>query len=187
MEEPEPGLVRAAAAGDLQAFTELVQTFQEPVWRYVRHLVIDPALAEDVAQEAFLKAFQALDGFAFRSRFSTWLFAIARNAAIDALRRRDRRTQAYRIAAPVATPSTPPPVLRTEVAAAVRSLSDKLRDTLLLVEVVGLTHREAAEVLDVPEGTVKSRMYLARRHLTEWFEQDDAQDDAAGEATGGEL
>lgn len=183
MEEPEPQVVRAAAAGDLDAFGELVRTYQEPLWRYLRHLVVDPALAEDVAQEAFLKAFRGLDGFAFRSKFSTWLFAIARNAAIDALRRRDRRTEAHRVVAPAEEPAAPGPALRSEVAAAVGSLSDKLRDTLLLVEVVGLTHREAAAVLGIPEGTVKSRMYLARRELTDWF----ASGDPAGEGAGGEM
>src|SRR6185503_1351136 len=90
VEEPDPTVVRAAAAGDLEAFDALVRMYQQPVWRFLCRLVRDPALAEDLAQETFLRAFRKLDTFAHQSRFSTWLFQIARNAGIDALRRRDR-------------------------------------------------------------------------------------------------
>ncbi len=87
MEEPDPVLLRAATAGDLDAFEALVRLYQQPVWRFLCHLVRDPGLAEDLAQETFLRAYRNLAGFAHQSRFSTWLFQIARNAGIDALRR----------------------------------------------------------------------------------------------------
>lgn len=178
MQEPEPEVVRAAAGGDLDAFDVLVRSFQEPVWRYLRGMVSDPALAEDLAQETFLRAFTRLHTFAFRSRFSTWLFQVARNLAVDALRSRERRNLL-----PVRLgPTTKPPgvELGNELAAAVASLSPKLRETLLLVEVMGFTCREAGQILSIPEGTVKSRLFHARKELVAWFEAD-ADGRASGE------
>lgn len=177
MQEPEPEVVRAAADGDLDAFDVLVRSFQEPVWRYLRGMVSDPTLAEDLAQETFLRAFTRLDTFAYRSRFSTWLFQVARNLAIDALRSRERR---HLLPVRLGPTTKPPGVeLGNELGAAVASLSTKLREALLLVEVMGFTCREAGQILSVPEGTVKSRLFHARRALVDWFEAD-----ADGRATG---
>ena len=179
MDEPEPAVVRAAAAGDLAAFELLVRRYQAHVWRFLRHLLGDAALAEDVTQETFLRLYQRLPTFAGRSKFSTWVFKVARNAGIDALRavrRQDRLLEA--LPAPALGPA---PDARVEAMAAVASLSPKLREALLLVEVFGFTYREAAEVLAVPEGTVKSRVFQARMRLTAW------RDAVAGEGRAGEL
>ncbi|HEX9889978.1 MAG TPA: sigma-70 family RNA polymerase sigma factor [Nitriliruptorales bacterium] len=171
MEEPDPVMIRAAAAGDLDAFERLVRRYQEPVWRFLRGLVSDRALAEDLAQETFLRAFDRLDSFGFRSRFSTWLFQIARNLAVDSLRRRERRRALPWRVGPNTEP--PGPDLGTELASAVSSLSPKLREALLLVEVMGFSCIEAGAILGIPDGTVKSRLFHARRQLVEWFEADD--------------
>lgn len=173
MREPEPEVVRAAAEGDLDAFDILVRSFQEPVWRFLRGMVSDPALAEDLAQETFLRAYTRLDTFAFRSRFSTWLFQVARNLAVDALRRRERRNLLPVRLGPAASP--PGVELGSELAAAVASLSPKLREALLLVEVMGFSCREAGQILSVPEGTVKSRLFHARQALVAWFEADEGR------------
>jgi RNA polymerase sigma-70 factor, ECF subfamily len=138
------------------------------VFGYLLALTGDAAVAEDLAQETFLRAFDRLSGFRFESRLTTWLYRIARNLAVDALRSRSRmRDLPSRLAVP--DDRAPGPELRTELDAALGSLSVKLRDALLLVEVAGLTCREAGTVLGVPEGTVKSRLYHARRHLVSWF------------------
>jgi RNA polymerase sigma-70 factor, ECF subfamily len=163
VEEPQPRTIRAAAAGDHQAFEELVRAYQAPVWRFVRRLVGDPVLAEDVAQEAFLRAYQRLDTFTFRCRFSTWLFQVAHNAAIDALRAQARRDRLTRTA-PLPSPPSDPHA-RAEIADALARLSPKLRAALLVVEVLGLSYQEAGEVLGVPEGTVKSRVFQARERI----------------------
>jgi RNA polymerase sigma-70 factor (ECF subfamily) len=163
VEEPHPRTIRAAAQGDGRAFEELVLAYQAPVWRFLRRLVGDPELAEDVAQEAFLRAYQRLATFNFQCRFSTWLFQVAHNAGIDALRARQRRDRLPRLAAPPSPPSDPH--ARAELHDAVDRLSPKLRGALLVVEVLGLSYREAAEVLGVPEGTVKSRVFQARERL----------------------
>ncbi|MGH3440656.1 MAG: RNA polymerase sigma factor [Nitriliruptorales bacterium] len=169
MNEPDPATVRAAVDGDLDAFEELVHLFQAPIWRFLRGLVGDPTLAEDLTQETFLRAYRNLGGFRFRSKFSTWLFHVARNLGIDELRSRTRRADLVERLRPQPLDHPPGPELRSELAAALGALSPKLREALLLVEVNGLTCREAGAVLDVPEGTVKSRLFHARRQLVAWF------------------
>ena len=178
MEEPEPALIRAAAAGDIAAFERLVRAFQEPVWRFLRRLLGDAGAAEDVAQEAFLRVFRRLPTFSFEAKFSTWVFQIARNAGVDELRSRRRRLRLASL--------TPPPRPRAAVAeavaeidAALASLPVDLREAILLVEVLGLRYREVARVLGVPEGTVKSRVFSARSRLHRWSTADDER--ASGE------
>jgi RNA polymerase sigma-70 factor (ECF subfamily) len=183
VDEPEPAVVRAAMAGDLAAFEQLVRGYQAHVWRFLRHLLGDAALAEDVTQETFLRLYQRLPTFAGRSAFSTWVFRVARNAGVDALRSARRRD---RLLAELPSPGpAPPPDARVEAKAAVASLSPKLREALLLVEVFGFTYREAAEVLAVPQGTVKSRVFQARLRLTAWREAEAPGPEGKGRA--GEL
>lgn len=171
MQEPDPEVIRAAARGDLDAFTALVRDLQEPVLRYLTTMTSNPTEAEDLAQETFLRAFDRLGSFRFRARFSTWVFQIAHNLAVDALRRRDRlRLLPARIGP---TTDAPGPELRSELQAALATLSPKLRSALLLVEVMGLGCRDAGRVLGIPEGTVKSRLYHARRDLVAWFDDDE--------------
>jgi RNA polymerase sigma-70 factor, ECF subfamily len=176
--EPEPALIRAAAAGDRAAFERIVRDQQVHVWRFLRRLLGDATLAEDVAQETFLRVYTRLDTFNFEAKFTTWMFQIARNAGLDALRARDRRSRlsanAERV--PVAPPTTPD--VRVEVQAALDSLPPALRTALLMVEVLGLRYREVAEVLEVAEGTVKSRVFHARLRLHQWAVE--SEHEAAG-------
>jgi RNA polymerase sigma-70 factor, ECF subfamily len=178
MEEPEPALIRAAAAGDLTAFERLVRAYQEPVWRFLRRLLGDAGVAEDVAQETFLRVFRRLPTFTFEARFSTWVFQIARNAGVDELRSRSRRIRLASLAPPP-TPVVGMPEARAEIDAALASLPVDLREAILLIEVLGLRYREAARVLGVPEGTVKSRVFSARSRLHRWSTADEER--ASGE------
>lgn len=180
MQEPDPAVVRAAAAGDLDAFELLVRTYEEPLWRFLRGLVTDPDLAEDLAQETFLRVHRKLGTFAFRSRFSSWLFQVARNVAVDALRSRERRSLLPLRVGP--EPLPPGVEVRTELQAALASLTPKLREALLLVEVLGFTCREAGGILGIAEGTVKSRLHHARRRLVSWLDADDDVRGAGGGA-----
>lgn len=172
MHEPDPSTIRAAARGDVGAFEELMNAYQAQVWRFLTHLLGDAALAEDITQETFLRVHRRLRQFRFRSRFSTWLLAIARNAGIDALRARQRQARLLE-ALPRGRPAADP-AGAVEVAEGVASLAPLLRDSFLLIEVVGLTYREAGEVVGVPEGTVKSRVFRARAELVEWMTSGEA-------------
>ena len=167
VQEADPQAVRAAAGGDVDAFESLVRAYQAPVWRFLRDLVGDADLAQDLTQETFVRAFRQLRSFRFRSKFSTWLFRIARNVGIDALRSRARQENLLLRITPA--PPAAGPELGNELSAAVQSLTPKLREALLLVEVVGLTCSEAGDVLGIPEGTVKSRLFRSREHLVRWL------------------
>jgi RNA polymerase sigma-70 factor (ECF subfamily) len=167
VDEPEPVVIRAAAAGDLGAFEQLVRAYQQHVWRFLRRLLGDAASAEDVTQETFLRVFRRLPTFTFDAKFSTWVFQIARNAGIDELRSRQRRTRLASLARPPDPPAAAPEA-RVEIEAALASLPVDLREAVVLVEVLGLRYREVARVLGVPEGTVKSRVFSARSRLHRW-------------------
>ena len=170
--EPDPAVIRAAAKGDTAAFSELIRLYQEPVWRYLTRYTGDPHLAEDIAQDTFVKLHRRIGSYKFRSKFSTWVFSIARNTAIDSHRSTVRRERLPDVAprpAPLGEPG-----LSVEINEAIASLSPKLRESLLLVEVLGLRYREVADVLDLPIGTVKSRVFHARSELTTFLTDTDS-------------
>lgn len=167
MQETDPGLIRAAAAGDQEAFAQLVRAHQQHVWRFLRRLLGDDALAEDVTQETFVRVYTRLSTFTFEAKFSTWVFQIARNAGIDELRKRQRQSKLHDLLSRRHT-HVPPPDVAVELQLALDCLPDDQRAALLLVEVFGLRYREAAEVLGIPAGTVKSRVHHARERLHEW-------------------
>lgn len=175
MYEPDPATIRAAVRGDTRAFEELMRAYQVHVWRFLSHMLRDPGLAEDVTQEAFIRVYRKLHTFAFRSKFSTWIFQIARNAGIDAIRARQRR----------AVPTDQPPheaihptaQLRLEVEEALESLTIELREAFLLIELFGFTYRDAGWALGIPEGTVKSRVHRARQELVRAISLPEDRDD----------
>jgi RNA polymerase sigma-70 factor (ECF subfamily) len=178
MDEPDPRVIVAAAAGDEAAFTALMRSAQPHVWRFLRHLLGDEDLAADVTQETFVRAHGALGRFRHQARFSTWLFTIARNAAVDEQRRGARR---QRLQHALATPRPAADAsLGTEVRAALASLSPRLREAFVLVEVFGQPYQDAAEVLGVPTGTVKSRVFRARLELVAWFDEGAATEGGHG-------
>jgi RNA polymerase sigma-70 factor, ECF subfamily len=161
MRDPDPRTVQQARAGDLRAFEELVRLYQAEVFRFAWHLTRDRTLAEDVTQDTFLRAFRFINGYRGTQRFGSWLFAIARNCSMDSLRKRGTvAAHDGREARATADAST-----RAELDAALAAVSAEHRDAFLLVEVFGLSYQEAADVLGVAVGTVKSRMFRARRAL----------------------
>jgi len=161
--DPDPRILARARAGDLGAFEELVRSFQADVFRFACHLTRDRSIAEDVTQEAFIRAFRFLHTFRGDCRFSSWLLRITRNCGMDALRARSHRAEREQGGAPPTGQTDP--VARAELEAALASVSEEHREPFMLIEVFGLSYREAADVLQLPVGTVKSRMHRARRAL----------------------
>ena len=170
MQEPDPRTLARARRGDALAFEELVRLHQADVWRFACHLTRDRSLAEDVTQEAFLRAYRFLPTFRGDAKYTSWLLRIVRNCAMDALRRGrpDLRREAP---APVG-PSDP--ATRAEVSEAIRALPEGHREPFLLIEVFGLSYQEAADVLGVKVGTVKSRMHRARLGLVRTLSEAEA-------------
>lgn len=177
-------LVDRARAGDQKAFGELVQRHQRRIHRLALHMLRDRAEAEDVTQEAFVRAYGALARFDGRSEPYTWLYRIAVNLSLNAIR--SRKSARRTIAPPEELPairegsvaealphaSAPPSdaarrQLYTALQGAIDSLSETLRTTLILVCVDGRSHDEAAVILGAPEGTIAWRVHEARKKLRE--------------------
>ena len=175
-------LVDRAREGDAQAFGQLVRRHQQRLHRLAVHLLRDRAEAEDVIQEAFLRAYRALARFDGRSEPYTWFYRITINLSLNALRsRKSHRTSTEaddpRLDALVAEKqSTVDPAgdaaqseLYAALAQGIDELSDTLRTTLVLVCIDGRSHEEAAAILGAPEGTIAWRVHEARRKLKEYM------------------
>ncbi len=176
-------LVALAHAGDVEAFGRLVQRNQHYVYNAVCHLVGDAREAEDIAQDVFVKAYRSIGRFEGRSKFSTWLYGIMLNSVRSFWRRQARRPALIQEPADDDEPGADPEAHgddpfeatargeRVEtVRAAIAALDEDLREIVVLRDVRGLSYEELAEVLDVPDGTVKSRLHRARLALKEMLE-----------------
>jgi len=187
MDEPDPRIVNAAIAGDDQAFAALVRHCQADVWRFLRHLVGDQDLAADLTQDTLLRMHQSLPDYRFEGRFRSWVLRIARNVGIDALRSRERRSRRERALRTLrrhdgsANLDGRGSVTRLELDEAIRTLPIKHREVFVLVEMFGHSYGETSDILDLAEGTVKSRMFHARKQLIAWL-ADDKPESIAGTA-----
>lgn len=161
-------LALAARAGDAAAPAAFVRSTQAEVWRFCAALV-DPGAADDLTQETYLRAFKALPAFEGRSGIRTWLLGIARRTCADHLRTVVRRRRLdTRLAAEAWTDvPQPDPAQRLATADLLRRLSAERRTAFVLTQVLGLSYAEAADVEDVPVGTIRSRVARAREELVE--------------------
>jgi RNA polymerase sigma-70 factor (ECF subfamily) len=179
-DETDQRLVERVQAGDQSAFNLLVLKYQHRVLKLIARFVSDPTEAEDVAQEAFLKAYRALPSFRGDSAFYTWLYRIAINTAKNALVANKRRPvdfdldlqdpEQFERQAKLKEADTPEGVLLTEeirtvVEKAMEQLPDDLRTAIVLRELEGLSYEEIAEAMDCPVGTVRSRIFRAREAI----------------------
>jgi RNA polymerase sigma-70 factor (ECF subfamily) len=173
-------LVRRVQRGEKRAFDLLVSKYQSRVAKLVGRLVSDRSEAQDVTQEAFIKAYRALPNFRGDSAFYTWLYRIAVNSAKNHLVARSRRPPtddvditdgdveaAGVVVADMATPESYAvrDQLQAALGRALAELPEDLRTALTLCEMEGLSYDEIARVLDCPIGTVRSRIFRARRAL----------------------
>ncbi len=167
-ERHEARLVASARGGDAYAFTELLEAYDRPLRALAFRLLGDASAMDDVLQDAYVKAYRSLHAFRGRARFGTWLYRIVYNTALDELRRRERHPHvplhAVRDAAdPVDVASAV--TARSALADALASLPPELRAVALLVDAEGMSYDEAGAILDVPAGTVASRLNRARAAL----------------------
>jgi len=176
---PEPNeteLLRRAQKGDPQAFGALVERYQRRVVGVAFAVVHNQDDALELAQETFVRAFENISKFESRSSFSTWLYRIAANLAIDFRRREGRHTilrgedaenEIQRMPAPRGDSflEASRSELSKRISGALKELTPEHRAVILLREVEGLSYDEISEVLQVPRGTVMSRLHYARGHL----------------------
>ncbi len=174
-------LVRRVQAGERGAYDLLVLKYQHKVVKLVMRYVRNPADAEDVAQEAFIKAYRALPQFRGDSAFYTWLYRIAINTAKNALVSRERNPIGYELDAPghedgadmsgrLRDPDTPEGLalseeIRNIVHAAIGALPEDLRTAIVLRELEGLSYEEISAAMSCPVGTVRSRIFRAREAI----------------------
>lgn len=178
-------LVEDAKAGDSGAFGLLVRRHQKRIYRLAAHMLRDPAEAEDVTQDTFVRAYGALDRFDGRSEPFTWMYRIAVNLSLNAIRSRkktkkstpmdDPRVEGALVEKRTSMGDPARATVDREIAEAmaegIDSLSDTLRTTLIMVSVDGLSHAQAAEILGCPEGTVAWRVHEARKKLRVFLEK----------------
>lgn len=157
-------LLAAHVAGSPDAFAELVRRHQSRLWAVALRTMRDPDDAADVLQDALVKAFRSAATYRGDAAVTTWLHRIVVNTALDALRRRPPLpVEPVDVADP--TDGTARADVAMDVAAALARLPDDQRICLVLVDLQGFPVEQAAEVLDCPVGTVKSRCFRGRAHL----------------------
>jgi RNA polymerase sigma-70 factor (ECF subfamily) len=181
--ELDQALVERVQRGDKQAFGLLVTKYQRKLARLLSRLIRDPAEVEDVAQEAFIKAYRALPSFRGDSAFYTWLYRIGINAAKNYLVSQGRRAptstefdseeaETFDSGELLRDMNTPEHLLATRqigetVNQAMDALPEELRTAIMLRELDGLSYEEIAEVMGCPIGTVRSRIFRAREAVAE--------------------
>ena len=177
-------LVQQVQAGQQKAFDLLVAKYQRRIYRLVLRFIRDPALAEDVAQETFLRAYRAIGQFRGESQFYTWLYRIAVNTAKKAISDdiRDPTVsegdasghdeETFSPTELLTNHETPESILVSKeivqtVNAAMESLPEDLRMAITLREIEGLSYEDIAEAMQCPIGTVRSRIFRAREAIAE--------------------
>jgi len=166
--------------GDRSAFDFLVIKYQHKIIQLVNRYVKDPSEAQDVAQEAFIKAYRALGNFRGDSAFYTWLYRIAINTAKNYLVSRSRRSSDYQVdvqdaealenAPQLQGMETPERLLLNQeiidtIKTAIDKLPEEMRTAIMLREFEGMSYEEIAEAMDCPVGTVRSRIFRAREAI----------------------
>jgi len=174
----EESLVVAASAGDEHAYGKLVRIYQTRLYNFVRSMVRNDELAEDITQESFVKAYFSLKKLQNPGSFKSWLFRIANNNTLDYLRKKrlpqvdvdehiresyvDDSTPEQRVISDVRT---------KHIQEALMQLKEDQRAILVMCDLQGLSYQEIAEALDIPFGTVQSRIFYARKKLKEHLDE----------------
>jgi RNA polymerase sigma-70 factor, ECF subfamily len=175
-------LVATATTGIEGSFEELVRRYQRPISAYVYRMVGDYEAALDLTQEIFIKVYGSLDRYRSEFKFSTWIYKIAHNSAVDHLRRnigRERSlsngTEGDQYDLPIESGCLSPEQeserreRRLEIEAVVRSLPNAYRELIVLRHSQDLTYEEIVEVTGLPLGTVKNRLFRAREMMRQQF------------------
>jgi RNA polymerase sigma-70 factor (ECF subfamily) len=181
-EHTDVELAERLQAGDNAAFDELMRRYQRPVMNFVYRMLGDAAEAEDVAQEVFVRLYRKIGSYRPETKFSTWLFALARNAGIDRLRWRKRHPQdslealeEHAGASPVAAPGGVGEEVQAreigeQIAAAIAILPEDQKTALILSEYHGLAYEEIAQIMNCSPKSVEGRLYRAKQTLRKRLE-----------------
>ncbi len=175
-------LIETAIRGGEDSFEELVRRYQRPITGYIYRMLNNYDASLDVTQEVFIKVYNSLERYSSEYKFSTWLYRIAHNAAIDYMRRNSVNQQSletenadgtYQLQIESAQPNPEQErersELRTEIETVVKCLPQVYRELILLRHAQDLSYDEIAEITNLPLGTVKNRLFRAREMMREIF------------------
>lgn len=167
MDEELHHIIHRAKHGDKEAYAQLVRQFKDPVFRYALGMLNDRMDAEDIAQEAFVKAYSSLSSLESEFAFASWLFKIVSNLSKNRLKKRmkERDFQEEANDSIIDRREASDPSERLSMEEALARLSVEHREVILLHDVQGYRYEEIAQVTNVPLGTVKSRLFAARMAL----------------------
>lgn len=160
-------LIAGVLAGDAIAERQLYDAHVDRVYRLVHRLTGDPEMAQECVQETFIRVYTRLGTFQRRSALSTWIHSVAMSVTMTALRKvtRLRETELSDAATAELTGPRSNPALRHRLHRAIDTLPEDMRVVLVMHDIEGYKHREIAEILDVPEGTTRSRLSRAHEQL----------------------
>jgi RNA polymerase sigma-70 factor (ECF subfamily) len=175
-------LITRSISGREESFEELVTRYQRPIVSYVYRMLNDYDASLDVTQEVFIKVYKSLERYSTDYKFSTWLYRIAHNAAIDHIRRNSKKLQSLetenqegtyqlQLESPRPTPEQEREnsEWRTEIEAVVKCLPTVYRELIILRHAKDLSYGEISEITNLPLGTVKNRLFRAREMMREMF------------------
>ena len=175
-------LIAISIRGSEDTFEELVRRYQRPIVSYIYRMLNDYDGSLDVAQEVFIKVYKSLERYSSDYKFSTWLYRIAHNAAIDHIRKRSGKEQSLetenqegtfqlQLESPRPNPEQDreQSEWRVEIESVVKCLPSVYRELIVLRHAKDLSYGEIAEVTDLPLGTVKNRLFRAREMMREMF------------------
>jgi RNA polymerase sigma-70 factor (ECF subfamily) len=166
--ERDAQLVVRAQLGDRQALGDLVERWHLPVWRYVRRMLDGPGPADDVSQEVWAAALRGLPRLQQPDRFAPWLLTIARRAVLNRVREKYGTPEPAELDTDTVSADESADVVdRVEIAAGLAALPVREREVLVLFYLHDLGLEECGQILEIPPGTVKSRLFRARRMLRE--------------------
>ncbi len=181
---PDVELIARSLKGAEEGFEGLVKRYQRPIVGYVYRMLNDYDSALDVTQEVFIKVYNSLDRYSSDYKFSTWLYRIAHNAAIDHIRRNSKKEQSLetegdegtyqlQLESPRPTPEDDreKSEWRVEIESVVKCLPSVYRELIVLRHGEDMSYGEIAEITDLPLGTVKNRLFRAREMMREMFEE----------------
>ncbi|WP_449603388.1 RNA polymerase sigma factor [Paenibacillus sp. Marseille-Q9583] len=166
-------MIHKAKGGNQEAFTELVQRYKGQVYRFAVGMLSNRMDAEDVAQEAFVKAFYSLSRLDNEYAFSSWMITIVSNLCKDRLKKRAQEQAFIEPNERIADPGLSDPIEKLSVEEGLGRLSVDHREVILLHDVQGYHYEEIAEMVQVPIGTVKSRLFSARMALRKELAKED--------------
>ena len=166
----EDELVTAAQQGDVQAFEQLYRLFEKRIYALCMRMLANESLAEELLQEAFIKAWRAIGSFKGDSKFGTWMYRLTSNLIISYFRSQKKGVHDSDWLDSVSGPDEVHRVnVQSDLESALRELPERARMVIVLHDIEGYAHHEISDMMGIAVGTSKAQLHRARNLLTEWF------------------